>query len=406
MGKGGERMVAAEPAGGPAGAGWDVASPGAGAAPGAGAKRTGMRANFVWAETGEPHIRRRKLILAKYPHLKKLQGPDPWFVPPRALCVIALQCALAYAATGLAWWQINLLAYCVGAFCNQNLFLAIHELSHNLAFKKAVHNKLFGLLCNLPTCVQVSTPFTYYHRRHHVYMGDHHMDQDIPTKGEANLICNTVSKFVWAFFQVEVYALRPMFSMPKPPTAWDAAGWAACIAFDLGMLFGLGPKALGYLALSSHWSGSVHPIAGHFLTEHYLDLISRDDPDRVPEEPIVGGPQETYSYYGALNLLTYNVGYHNEHHDFPQVPGSRLPLIRAAAPEFYEPLQQYNSWVHVMFKYITDPTIGPYSRVKRHIEGTAAAIKAGRGQRESASASDNVEGIDPEATKAHGKKVD
>ena len=73
---------------------------------------------------------------------------------------------------------------------------------------------------------------------------------------------------------------------------------------------------------------------------------------------------------------------------------------------FYEPLQQYNSWVHVMFKYITDPTIGPYSRVKRHIEGTAAAIKAGRGQRESASASDNVEGIDPEATKAHGKKVD
>lgn len=74
---------------------------------------------------------------------------------------------------------------------------------------------------------------------------------------------------------------------------------------------------------------------------------------------------ETYSYYGPLNKITWNVGYHNEHHDFPAVAGSKLPLLKKIAAEFYDDLPSHGSWLKVIYDFITDSTISPYSRIKR-----------------------------------------
>jgi len=90
-------------------------------------------------------------------------------------------------------------------------------------------------------------------------------------------------------------------------------------------------------------------VAGHFIAEHYQ---------------FVKG-QETYSYYGPCNWVNFNVGYHYEHHDFPKVAWSKLPQVREIAPEYYKTLPSYTSYVAVIFRYIWDPKIGPFSRIKR-----------------------------------------
>ena len=83
------------------------------------------------------------------------------------------------------------------------------------------------------------------------------------------------------------------------------------ITFDIVIYYVLGVKSLVYMLAASLLGLGLHPISGHFIAEHYMFLKGH----------------ETYSYYGPLNLLTFNVGYHNEHHDFPNIPGKSLPLV-------------------------------------------------------------------------------
>eukprot|EP00918_Siedleckia_nematoides_P005959 GHVU01012986.1.p1 GENE.GHVU01012986.1~~GHVU01012986.1.p1 ORF type:complete len:178 (+),score=28.97 GHVU01012986.1:2731-3264(+) len=112
-----------------------------------------------------------------------------------------------------------------------------------------------------------------------------------------------------------------------------------------------GPKCLLYLVGGTYLGLNFHPFAGHLISEHY------QFPDGVPY-------QETYSYYGWFNLLTYNVGYHNEHHDFPRIPGSRLPLLTKMAPEFYA-IPETSTWPLAMLRFLFTPVVTGYSRVKR-----------------------------------------
>ena len=106
---------------------------------------------------------------AFYSQVTKLCGPEPltkYFV----LAVVALQviCAVCLRNTPVLSLRCILAAYVIGATANQNLFLAIHEISHNLAFKAPMANRLFAVFANLPIGVPYSAAFRVSNSMAHV----------------------------------------------------------------------------------------------------------------------------------------------------------------------------------------------------------------------------------------------
>jgi sphingolipid delta-4 desaturase len=136
---------------------------------------------FFWTYTEEPHRSRRQAIIKAHPEVRisvslptpcfreltrtifqvtKLCGPEP-LTKYVVLGVVSLQicCAYLLRETSFFSWRFWLTAYVIGATSNQNLFLAIHEISHNLAFRSAMANRLLAIFANLPIGLPYSAAF-------------------------------------------------------------------------------------------------------------------------------------------------------------------------------------------------------------------------------------------------------
>jgi len=309
------------------------------------------RNDFEWTDQEEPHAKRRIQILKKYPEIKELFGVDPLF-KWKVIGLTLIQFVMLFVVQDQSWFVTFILAYCFGGVINHALMLGIHEIAHSAGFGVNMPhaNRALGIFANLPIGIPFSVAFKGYHLEHHKFQGHDVIDTDIPSSLEARLFCTTLGKFVWVLLQPLFYALRPLFSNPKVPLKLEYVNTAIQLCFNYFVCQYFGGKVFFYLLGGSLMAMGFHPVAGHFISEHYM--FNKGD--------------ETYSYYGPLNLVTFNVGYHNEHHDFPYIPGSRLPEVRKIAPEFYNNLPYHTSWSKVIYDFITDPAIGPYARIKRN----------------------------------------
>jgi len=302
---------------------------------------------FTWLETDEPHATRRRLILKKHPEIRDLFGEEPltlWLT----FGLVAIQVFTLYQVREAPWPVVLILTYVIAGTASHSLNLAVHELSHNLGFESLLLNKIVSVFANLGTGFPSAITFQRYHIEHHQFQGVDGRDVDIPSELEVRVFTNTLLKLLWVLLQPLFYALRPMITRPKEPTAWEGLNWLVVLSWDFLIFYFLGVKSLVFLVLGTILGAGLHPCAGHFIAEHYQFTKN----------------QETYSYYGFCNRLNFNVGYHNEHHDFPKIPWSKLPQVCQIAPEFYQ-MPHHSSYVRVIYQYITDPDVGPFSRIKR-----------------------------------------
>jgi len=309
---------------------------------------------FYHSITEEPHIQRTKEIIKKYPQIKKLMGRNPnTFYYTFGL--VLFQLIVAYIVSDKSLWIVAAAAYCIGAFVNHALFVLMHEFTHNMVFKKKVYNLWGGILCDIPNAFPASVSFRKYHLKHHAFQGHYDIDADLPSGWEAKLIgSNFLGKSIWLLFFPLFQALRPIrLKEIQFANKWVYINSLTVILVNLLVYYYMGLYALIYFVFSFCFSVGLHPLGARWIQEHFL----------------VAPPQETYSYYGILNKLAFNVGYHNEHHDFAFVPWNNLPKIRQIAPEYYDTLVYHTSWTKLLLQWIFDKELSLFSRILRSDRG-------------------------------------
>lgn len=315
--------------------------------------------DFQWSNECEPHKLRTKEIITDHPEIRSLIGKNRVTFLVILLCV-SIQIGLAYFLKSSSWWLVFAVAYCVGAFACHTLFVCMHEAAHNLIFKKRVLNTWAGIIGNLPLVLPSSVSFQKYHLKHHSFQGVEELDGDMPYKWEAKLIDNSwLGKAIWLLFYPLFQVFRPIrLKEINPFDGWTIVNWVVEFTFMAAIVYFFGAKAVVFLTASFFFSVGLHPLGARWVQEHFL----------------THGDQETKSYYGPMNGVNLNVGYHNEHHDFPSIPWNNLPKIKEYAGEHYNHLGHHTSYTKLLFQFLFDKKISVFSRMARSNRGKTQLV--------------------------------
>ena len=301
-----------------------------------------------------PHGARRSEILARHPEVGAL------FTTNRrsalyTFLLVSLQLASAvYISTTYPWYISLAASYLIGSVIDHALWVLIHDATHNLVFDSVFANRVLLVFANIPHVFPSGTLFRYYHILHHIELNRLNKDPDVPYEWEAKLIGNSpIRKSLWLAFFFVVQAIRTMtytYRIPKGAEyPWMAFNWLI-VGGTSTLLYKLfGPAPVLYLLFASISSVGLHPLGARWIQEHY------------PTQPF----QSTYSYYGIANRFAFNIGYHNEHHDFPSIPWNLLPVLKRMAPEYYNTLFSYGSYSELLKDFIVEEKWSLENRFER-----------------------------------------
>lgn len=314
----------------------------------------------------EFHRQRRTAILARRPEVRRLFGYCP-AVALLAAALVAAQFSLAALLAQAPWWKALAAAVLAGAFISHGLNVIIHEATHNLVLRTTAQNRAVIVLANLPAVVPGGMGFRHYHLLHHQFLGEPRGDPDVAMPWEAGFVgASPLRKFMWLLLLPLFYGLIHLMQARKhlPVDRWLAANIAATLCCALAVLLLFGWCSLLYLALSVYFAVGPHPTGAHILQEHIH---------------FAGESYATASYYGPINALSLNHGFHLEHHDFANIPGPRLAKLSRLAPEYYEGRFAHRSRLATLWQFVFDRRVTLVGRdiVERHAPRVRTEPRAG-----------------------------
>lgn len=298
----------------------------------------------------DPHRDRRRRLLAAHPELRRLAGPSR-ITAVAILLLVSAQTGLAIFFARQSWLAILPAAYTVGAVANLGCWVLIHEASHNLVVRSSVGNRWWSFIANLPILVPAAADFRFWHRLHHSRQGQLGWDVDLPSPQEVRIVgSHPARKAAWLALFMPLQVMRSFTAADRAGAdRWLFLNITTTLSYAVALGWFAGPAALAYLILSSWSAMGLHPLGARWIQEHFT----------------LREGQETTSYYGLMNALLFNCGFHNEHHDLPGVPWTRLRQIRRAAPEYYDGLYSVHSWNALLWRFLFDRDLTLASRIIR-----------------------------------------
>lgn len=299
------------------------------------------------------HNELRRQALRAHPALRDLAGPVGWTALALPL-LIGAHWGIAWLVSDAPVWLIFVAAFGPGQILVHGMGALLHETAHKLVFRRDGPKLAFDLLLELGMTTY-GRQLTYQHEHitsHHPYIGNYERDyehEDICAIQARRMLIATNPRLqrlaTLLTLLIHALPLGPVigdFVLPRI-NAWlsgmpvrdpdrhvgatRAPRWqvwlfiGVSLASNAIVLFAFGPWALLYQV----WSVSL--FVGKLGVWNLGQSLSEHDGDDATNP--------TRSHYGPINLLLFNTGYHNEHHTFPTVAWSRLPVLKQAVPDMF-----------------------------------------------------------------------
>ena len=321
-----------------------------------------------WRRTADDaryHNELRRKVLDAHPEAGNLIGPD-WRTALFAVLMLALHWTMVWGVSLTSWWVVFLAAFVFGQTIYHSASALIHESAHRLVFRNAKARFAFDVLTEM-IVTSFGTQLIYQHNHitsHHAYLGDYDRDYEHEDayrvaararyRAAHPIRCRMMTVGIMLLHLLPFTFVTDALIVPRilgsatglpardrmrksvatrPPRGEIYALALVSLIVNVGlfMMFGF----LGWLyhvwsmsMLSGRWGASIR---GQVLSEHYGEDA---------EHP-------TRSTYWWGNRIFFNIGYHVEHHTFSGVPWTKLPKLRAIAPDVFNvgsELNYYGFW--------------------------------------------------------------